>query len=290
MRVLVAIAHYAKITPGGDGQGPTHGSMAADLTPRVEALTASLSALHQLFNPARSIINHDRNRASWIDPSEPTAIDIVVCTTGGRHILAQLPIEPRHYRHQESNTEPLLLGFECHKVLRDSLGGYDYYCYLEDDLILQDPWLFIKLRWFNAHVGDDKLLQPNRFEAGLTGLATKVYVDGDLHAAQTAPFQDINDTPLLTAEVLGRRTLFQRTSNPHSGCFFLSERQMRHWAAQPWFLDCDIRFVGPLESAATLGIMRTFKVYRAVPADADFLEIQHFGTNYLQRLCPPNAV
>ena len=51
-------------------------------------------------------------------------------------------------------------------MLRDRLlaGDGDYFCYLEDDLILGDPWLFRKLAWFTREFGDDCLLQPNRYE------------------------------------------------------------------------------------------------------------------------------
>jgi hypothetical protein len=67
---------------------------------------------------------------------------------------------------------------------------------------------------------------------------------------------------------------------------------MAHWAAQPYFLDRDTSFIGPLESAATLGIMRAFKVYKPAPPNAGFLEIQHFGTAYLSllRRKPPRTV
>jgi hypothetical protein len=51
------------------------------------------------------------------------------------------------------------------------------------------------------------------------------------------------------------------------------------------FFDRTSRFIGPLETSATLGILRTFRIYRAAPRNADFLEIQHFGDGYLKRLC-----
>jgi hypothetical protein len=57
---------------------------------------------------------------------------------------------------------------------------------------------------------------------------------------------------------------------------------MAQWANQTYFLDRDISFVGPLESAATLGIMKTFRIYKTSPEQASFLEIQHFGTGFLR--------
>ncbi len=289
MRVLVVIPHYATPDAGHNPDGRVHGSLSPDLTPRVEALTACLSALHVLFDPSRCFIHHQRKIAERVEPAERVDLEVIICTTRGRHLLDRLPVvSPRYYLHHETDAEPLLLGFACHEVLRDRLGAHDYYCYLEDDLILHDPWWFIKLRWFNRVAGDDKLLQPNRYEAGLRDLAAKVYVDGDLRDGVTSGWQDVTDTPALAADVLGVRVEFRRTKNPHSGCFFLNERQMRDWASRPWFGERDLRFIGPLESAATLGILRTFKVYRPAPAHADFLEIRHYGTGYLDRLCPPS--
>ncbi|HVS38906.1 MAG TPA: hypothetical protein VMS17_25335 [Gemmataceae bacterium] len=282
MRLLFTIPHYVRPDAADP---PRHGSLAADVGPRTRALTACLAALHQHFNAPPSFIHHARGTAHAFAPTTPYQLDVVVCTTGGCHLLDQLPVQPRYYTHQPTDAEPPLLGFACHAALRERLGRYDYYCYLEDDLILHDPWLFLKLAWFNRCAGDDKLLQANRYEAGLNHLVPKVYVDGDLAERVTAPFQDVRDAGPLSAEVMGVRLLFERTLNPHSGCFFLNARQMEQWARQPHFLDHDSRFIGPLETAATLGIMRTFKIYRPAPANADFLEIQHFATGYLERLC-----
>lgn len=285
MRLLVTIPHYVRPAAEGD-EGRTYGSLAPDPSPRLHALTACLTALHQLFNPGPCFIHHGRRTAHRAEPAVPYALDVVICTTRGCHLLDHLPGVGRYFHHHATDAEPMLLGFACHDVLRDRLGAYDFYCYLEDDLILHDPWLFLKLAWFNRHVGDDKLLQPNRYEAGLNHLVPKVYVDGDLDPAVTAPFQDPAGSGTLAADVLGVRVHFQRTLNPHSGCFFLNARQMAHWASQPHFGDHASRFIGPLETAASLGIMRTFRVYRPAPSHADFLEIQHAGTGYLERLCP----
>jgi hypothetical protein len=285
--LLVVIPHYVR--PAGEGrygQRP-HGALDTGPEPRVAALTACLSALHQLFSSAHGIIDHHRRIAHSVAAAVPYQVEIVVCTTRGHHVLDQLPVTPRCYTRLDTGAEPELLGFTCHDVLRDRLGQYDYYSYLEDDLVLHDPSFFGKLAWFNATAGNDKLLQPNRFEVGGNHLLPKVYVDGELAPYCTTPFQNVNDSPPLTLEVLGRAIVCERTLNPHSGCFFLNAGQMAHWAQQPHFADRQSRFIGPLETAATLGIMRTFKVYKPALANADFLEVQHHGTGYLAQLRSP---
>jgi hypothetical protein len=286
MRLLFAITHYVR--PAGETRPGErrHGALDAGPEPRVAALTACLTALHQLFHAARCLIDHGRRAADVTPAAVPYHLDVVICTTRGRHVLGQLPVAARYYRHRETDAEPELLGFACHDVLCGGLGCYDYFCYLEDDLVLHDPWFFLKLAWFNAAAGDDRLLQPNRFEAGLNHAVPTAYVDGDLAEHCTAPFQNVADSPPLELDVMGRRVSFERARNPHSGCFFLNARQMAHWVRQPHFADRQSRFIGPLETAATLAVMRTFKVYKAAAPYADFLEVQHHGTGYLEQLCP----
>jgi hypothetical protein len=62
---------------------------------------------------------------------------------------------------------------------------------------------------------------------------------------------------------------------------------MAHWVRQPYFLDRDTSFVGPLESAATLGIMPAFHVYKAAVSNAGLLEIEHCGNRLLRLLREP---
>lgn len=188
------------------------------------------------------------------------------------------------YQHYPTRVDPLLLGFECHSVLRDRWGNYDYYGFLEDDLVLQDPWFFEKLRWFNSCLGPDKLLQPNRFERGRDPRNLKVYVDGDLKPELTAHLGPKEAEPVLRSSVMGVSAQFQRPLNPHSGCFFLNHEQLQRWIHQPYFLDRDTSFVGPLESAATLGVARCFAIYKPANANAGFLEIEHHGEGFLSKI------
>ncbi len=82
---------------------------------------------------------------------------------------------------------------------------------------------------------------------------------------------------------MGNEVDFERVDNPHAGCFFLNAKQMQRWTEQPYFLDRSSEFWGPLESAATLGIMRTFDVYKPAVRNAGFLEICHLDPRYLGR-------
>lgn len=275
MRILLTIAHFFKPDSG------QHASQRKDPRPRLQALTLNIAGLHQLFGKAQNVISIAQRLTFPANQTQSHSLDIIVCTTQADHLLGELSLPYHFYKHHPTQAEPTLLGFECQAVLRDCLGEYDYYCFLEDDLILHDPWFFTKLNWFTEQAGDSSLLQPNRYETSHHSLISKAYIDGDLSSRITAPFQQVKERFKVEGKIMGVPMTFHRALNPHSGCYFLNANQMAHWANQPYFLDRDTSFVGPLESAATLGIMKTFRVYKPAPEQANFLEIQHFGMQFL---------
>ena len=288
MRVLFTIPHYYQPGPSGASR-PAHGSSLAKPEARRTALSQCVLAIHQLFGTAQFIMQLAAKRTRPANESLRAEVHIVICTTGGRHLLGQLALDQSLYHHHPTQAEPLKLGYECQAVLRDRWGNYDYYCYLEDDLILHDPWLFAKLAWFSSQAGADAVLLPNRFERGPTPLAHKAYIDGDLAARVTEKFQDVRQVPEFRGTALGVPLVFRRPLNPHAGCYFLTAEQMAHWMRQPDFLDRSSAFIGPLESAATLGIMRTFRVYKPARENANFLEVEHYGTGFLSQLRRPDS-
>lgn len=281
MRLLFAIPHHFDPEPD-KGRAGRHGSLRRDPGPRLAALTSCIASLHQHFGARQCVLDIASRTALPASQDLSAEVDVLVCTTRGRHLLDGLPLPKNLWQHHAADAEPLLLGFECQAALAERLGIYDWYCYLEDDLVLHDPLFFAKLAWFTTYAGDAALLQPNRFERAASGHFHKAYVDGDLAPRVTAPFQDLADRPTLTGLFLDRTVRFDRARNPHSGCWFLNARQMERFARHPAFLRRDdTRFVGPLESAATLGIMQAFRIYKPAPACAGFLEAEHHGTAFL---------
>jgi hypothetical protein len=109
-------------------------------------------------------------------------------------------------------------------------------------------------------------------------------------AKATTRFQDLADRPELSANHLGVPIHFVGAKNPRSGCYFLNAAQMEHWSRQPYFLDRDTSFIAPLESAATLGVMRAFRLYKTRPDAASFLEIEHYGSEFLRLMVGADGV
>lgn len=279
MRILFVIPHF--VNPDGGGK---YGSLGPNSNLRINSLANCLMALKYLFSKQQYMLDISIRHATPANNTHDYDIDIIICTTGKFYLLDNLPPHLKVYKHHPANVEPLLLEFECQAVLRDNFGKYDYYCFIEDDLIIHDPYFFTKLNWFNNNVKDSCLLQPNRYEVSSSQIAYKTYIDGNINPRATAGFQDININPIIEGSVMGERIIFKRPLNPHSASYFLNAQQMEHWIKQPYFLDYDTSFIGPLESAATLGIMRTFKIYKPAPVNANFLEIQHSGTAFISQI------
>jgi hypothetical protein len=283
MRVLLTIPHY--YTASAVPSTMSHGSQRAAPTARIRALDVCIASLHETFGTHQGMFNLSDNLVLRFNRPSAMEVDIVVCVHEDKHQLSPLQIPSSLYRRHQVSVPPIQIGFECHDVLQSNLGNYDYYGYLEDDIHLTDPLFFTKLAWFNQLAGNECLLQPQRFEASIMHPIHKLYVDCKLiDPSISGRFQDRFDRPRLEFDALGRRMVFERIDNPHSGCFFLNAAQMEHWAKQPWFLDRDIGFWGPLESAATLGITRTFRVYKPAKENASFLEVRHLDNRYLGRL------
>jgi hypothetical protein len=285
MRVLLTIPHYYD-RRNGDSR---HGATSDDASFRQAALESCIASLHQSLGRAQSMMQLRNRRTDTANADLTALVHVVICTTADRHLVSELTLEQDLYQHRVVAGPPEQLGFQARRILRDRFGSYDWYGYLEDDLLLHDPWFLQKLIWFQELAGPEAVLLPNRFERGRRSLVTRAYVDGDLEECVTREFQDIHDQPTLSATALGRPVTFRRPLNPHSGCYFLSAEQLSAWMTRPEFLSTDAGFVGPLESAATLALMQCFRIYKPDRACASFLEIEHAGDRFIRQLRRPEA-
>ena len=155
-----------------------------------------------------------------------------------------------------------------------------YVVYLEDDIILNDPDFFLKLRLFNQTFGNRYLLMPNRIETlESSGQLRRFYIDGNYNPAVSSQYRKSTDARFSIMH-LGERVQFEQPSNLHSGCFFLTNSQLTKWSESSNWLNYDVSFVSPLESAATLGIAQNFNILKTPFSHASWFELQHFGTSF----------
>ncbi|MBR0651569.1 hypothetical protein GXW78_18000 [Roseomonas terrae] len=277
MRVLLALVHYFKAE-----EGSTHSSTdahrrdqrAAVLRRAVDSWRGNLGATTSLTIETKRF---DRVRGA-VD-----SLDIVVITNGSDHLLDEEFIRSRGVRHVKAQVDnPRMLGFAAHRLFAETRNAYDLFCYSEDDLRIADPGFVDRLRAFQDSFGWKRLLMPNRFEWNPNGPTLKTWIDGDLRPGATERWRDpLPDEEFLHLPLPGRALVaFRRALNPHSGFFALSAAQLAHWMRQPTFLDLDCSFISPLESAATLAVLKVFPIYKAFGPDAGFLEIEHLDSRF----------
>ncbi|MFV3129514.1 hypothetical protein [Niveispirillum sp. KHB5.9] len=278
-RLLVTIPHYYR-----QGSNSRYGSGRDKAEARIHGLRRCITALHQSLGSRHAIIQISTETAHPIIPQQGVEIDIVICTAGEDHLIGELALGDDLFTHEPTDIpDPMFLGFECHRVLKERFGAYDWYAFMEDDLVISDPWFLVKCAWFQKYCGPMKVLQPNRFEVA-GGPPQKVYIDGDLKEGMVRQILPNGPEAELKGHFLDLEIRMVRALNPHSGMFMLSSVQMQHWLQQPRFLNRDSSFLGPLESAATCGILRTFQVFKPHVGNAAFLEVQHYGHAFMRHI------
>lgn len=278
-RILVAIPHYH-----AESNSRLFGSLKESRQARGRALAKCVASLHANFGGLQWMSSLAKPERFPANGATGAQLSVLVCTTRGRHALADCQVPPKAFEHVDAACPGPLLGYACHAELKRRLGQFDYYCYVEDDLLVRDPWWFQKLAWFSSQMGEECLLQPNRYELSRDGSGVKVYIDGDLPDAATERYQDVSIDRQRIASYLGTDIMFRRALNPHAGCFFLTAAQLEEWSKRSYFLDRDRSFYSPLESAASVGIMRTFRVYKPALEAANFLEVQHCGDAWMRKI------
>ena len=287
MRILVAVVHHWK--PSGNAR---HASLRDDFRPRKLALEKQLLALRHLC-PIQGTIDFSSMHFKPVNSALGHVIDIKLITDGNNSVIEHLD-EPYKNLFEEIPTNPktsMHLGFEAQSFLATQLDkGYHLYCYLEDDLIINDPLFFHKIVWFNQELGDQKLVLPHRYESFERPYAIqKFYIDGPTVPNDLARLIPDPPAPLAAGTPAGR-ILYESPSNPHSGCFFLTNSQLKFWKDQSTWQDGDISYISPLESAATLGITKNFTLYKPTLPYAAWLEIEHWGTGFMSQVQPPKIV
>lgn len=277
MKILVVIVHHWN--PGGGGR---HASLRTNPQPRVLALQEQLLCLLRLSNH-QGAIDIGAMAVSDANHAIRHVFDLRVVTDGVHTVLNKLPPEFRNLLHEEVRT-PLTskhLGFEAQKILAENVHkDFDLLVYLEDDLLIQDPYFFHKIFWFSRQLGLDHLLLPQRMEIG-TGphVVDRLFIDGALPSEEL--LRVIPDPPpSLAIELPTGTVFFESPRNPHAGCFALTPAQMTAWIESDCWQDGDCSYVSPLESAATLGLLKKFRLYKPAFACASWLEIQHWGTSF----------
>lgn len=249
--VLVAIVH---ITPPPGSQTPEERAV------RAERLKHTLDGLYSTFASC--------------------CLRVVILTQPERHVTADLPAYQRdHIEIDESYAgDPMFIGFEAQRVFADHVESFDWFAFIEDDIVIHDGAFLAKLRRFNQQSRDPlALLLPNRYELWQ---GSKRYID-------LAMDDFLLWNKFSRIEVDG--AVLAECTNPHCGMYCLSREQMEVWMSSSRDLKgMDIGFGGPRECAATFCLLECFSLYKPHPKNLSHLEVRHYDMKYSQQNADTN--
>lgn len=285
-RILVAIPHF--YDPHSSSTAPTDSTKAGSAEKRAAALTALICRLHELFAQPVLLAEHSKQACTEFAPPDRMGLDIFLITNGDKHLLGQLGCASSLYKQVAATGDPPWLGLAAHKLIQQTLGRYDWYCYLEDDTLIEDPLFFEKLRFAHAalekQLGLETLLQPARYETVLDAsqhalpAPRKVYLDWEC-----AGMPDFTG-PEVGVEMLGRTWTLEPARHPHAGCFFLDARRAELFARSKYCGSSEEQWVLPGDTTATLAVWRTFKLYKPRRDSLAYLEVRHLRPAMLDKL------
>ena len=244
--------------------------------PKVLAVIPHITSVEEAKNREKAVAKIDKLKNTidgLISSFAHCQLTIVVKTVADRYITGYLP----DYQinciqvHEESDCDPMFIGFRCQDELVKRVDEFDWFLFLEDDIILYDSYLLEKLEKFNTNSGYERaILFPNRYELWE---GTKRYIDLTIDTK-------IGWNALSAVEIEGVK--FAECTNPHSGFYCLSKPQIQRWIKSGRAWKNKELMVGPLESAATYCLMECFTIYKPHPSNLNFLEVRHYDTKYSQ--------
>jgi hypothetical protein len=276
MRILLALVHYFKAEPN-----TRYSSTKEELRgERAVAIRSVIDAWRGHCGPV-AIKNHAEMRYEFQESGEDT-LDNVVLVNGDNHLLDRDYCAARNVRLVNIKLDnPRMLGFGTQLLFADAASSYDMFIYSEDDLKPSDGNFVSRVMAFQEEFGWRRLLLPNRYEWNLNGHALKTLIDGDVPPEWVKPYEEkLPDETVLSQYFPGRTVTYKRAANPHAGIFAITAEQLAHWMKQPHYRDGDCSFLSPLESAATLGVLKTFPIYKSFGSDAGWFEIEHLDNKF----------
>lgn len=285
LRVRVAIPHFFRERSGGTGYGS--GRPGARFA-RSLALGRCLAALlglersgHDLvLNIGRRQLNDSGPLLRGEQALAGIALELHLFTCGDA--LLEEVVEQfgdRLTLHRLQLEDPRLLPLATRDWLIQSDPVSDLVLYLEDDLVIGDPLFFDKQAWFVAGCQHKAVLMPHRYELIRGRRGQRLLVDGPLREVFIGQFTRPQRSAGRGQFWDGQEVVFDRTTNPHSGLFCLSEEQVRRLRGETLPTG---GFVGPLETAATLTALRFFTVFKPSLVHRSFLWVEHGHPSFEQ--------
>lgn len=189
--------------------------------PKIFAAVAHITSVEESENPEKGAAKIERLRHTidgLLASFAHCDLTIAIQTLPNRHVTAYLP----EYQikciqiQEEPECDPMLVGFRLQEGFVEKVEEFDWFLFIEDDIVLYDAFIIEKLEKFNRQSGyENAILYPNRFEMYE---GTKRYIDLTIDLL-------LSWNQLSSVEIEGVK--FAEFSNPHSAFYCLSRKQMK---------------------------------------------------------------
>ncbi|QVV67088.1 hypothetical protein [Synechococcus sp. LA31] len=282
MRVQVCIPHYFRehTDPGDNPNG--YGSLRSGAKlQRSIALARCITALLDLQRKQETCLLNINQKSieHWQNKEEQLEISIHVFTDGINRLQDTLDIYKNNITISDKQLKnPRELPLECRDYLIKNETDADLLFYMEDDIIINDRLFFDKQKWFIHNTSHNCSLMPHRYERIDQGSLETLIVDGSLRPdfinRFTNPQKNAANGQFRGSDFV----CFDIADNPHSGTFCVSRDQAEK------LRDLSLPregFVGPLETAATLTVLKFFPVMKPSIQYWKFLSVEHGHPSFL---------
>jgi len=205
---------------------------------------------------------------------------IVINTCPNRHLVRYLPdyLTKVVQTIEHRVVDPALVEFLAQDIFIDRRDNFDWFFFLEDDILINDSYLLEKLTFFNnSTLRPSMLLTPHLFEM-LDG--RKYYVNllwPEYKEAKECAWNAL-------ASFYLSHVKFGECDRPHCACYFLNREQLELWRNSGRRWNNQTIYIGPIESAASFCLFEVFTVYKPHRDNLHFLEVQHWDTKYSLRV------
>ena len=282
LRVLITIPHVFAPRAGSLYSSQNASKKALKRSALHNATLGNLARLgrenliHASLGKGKSVVTRELLTSDGVD------LTIELITPEKESLASSLPEHPSIRRIKPNVSDLTQVPLAAARRALEQAYDYDLVGYIEDDLAIQSRDFFQKILWLIKEFGPKYAFLPHRCEH-ISGLGD-VILSGDPDGGRPDLFWDTGET-LSVNWPLGK-TLFYRATNPHSGCWFLSQEQAvalcHYWSRSNWISSFELS--GPLEQAASGLLLPVFHIMKPDPDNYRFLMIHHHDSLWERHL------
>lgn len=223
--------------------------------------------IHASLGKAKPVVTREQSTNDGID------LTIQLYTPPRASLALNLPKDPNLQIIDPEVRDFTQIPMVSSRRLLEQAEDYDIVGYMEDDLLIEDVHFFEKLEYLHRIVPEIYAFLPHRCEH-IPGKGD-VILSGDPDGGRDDLFWATGET--IQVQWPTKNKNFYRATNPHSGCYFLSQKQAvrvrEFWEQKNW--TSNFVLSGPLEQAGSGLLLPVLKVMKPVVEHYRFLMIRH---------------